>query len=220
MTLNLIGSKFGRLTVVAKTSERSGKSIVWHCHCLCGNVNAKIPARDLVHGNRKGCGICNDVKHPLYGTWRSIISRCEDSNNPSYKDYGGRGIRICDRWRKEFLRFIADVGERKSIFFSIDRIDVNGNYEPGNVRWADSQQQANNKRPVTHGLKNNEIIEIYYSKDSVKILSEKFSVTEKTIRNIKAMSYSSSATSVIVDHMMGKIKSTIYAPASPDVASL
>ena len=185
MTLNLIGTKIGRLIVVAKTSERSGKSVMWQCHCLCGNKTAVIAARDLLHGNRKGCGACKDTEHPLYTVWRGIITRCENKDSPSYKDYGGRGIKICDRWRNEFLFFVQDVGERKSIFFSLDRIDVNSNYEPGNVRWADAVEQANNKRELAYGLDEEQIIYAYRSKENVEEIAVKLGVSEKTIRNIK-----------------------------------
>ena len=206
MTLNLVGTKIGRLTVVAKTSERSGKSIMWQCHCLCGNTNAVIAARDLLHSNRKGCGACNDAKHPLYSIWRGIITRCEDTNSPSYKDYGGRGITICTRWRNEFLFFVQDVEERKSIFFSLDRKDVNGNYEPGNVRWADAVEQANNKRELVHGLDEEQIIYAYRSKENISEIATKLNVSEKTVRNIKSRSYSTYATQVIVNHIIEEAK--------------
>lgn len=217
MTLNLLGTKIGRLTVVAKSSERSGKSIMWHCHCLCGNTSAVIAARDLLHGNRKGCGACKDTDHPLYRIWRGIIIRCEDPNSPSYKDYGGRGIKICERWRNEFLFFVQDVGERKSIFFSLDRKDVNGNYEPGNVRWADAVDQANNKREQSHGLDEEQIIYAYRSKEEIGEIAKNLGVSEKTVRNIKARSYSTYATEIIVNHIIQSAKKKL-SDQSPTVA--
>ncbi len=87
--------------------------------------------------------------HPLeYVNWVRMKHRCENHTNDSYAHYGGRGITVCARWQDDFLAFLADMGTRPTKAHSLDRIDVNGHYEPGNVRWATAKEQAQNKRPT------------------------------------------------------------------------
>lgn len=88
-------------------------------------------------------------KHKLYPTWNNIKQRCYNKNNPSYIHYGGRGIKVCDRWLHSFENFIQDVGEKPNSEYSLDRINNNGDYEPTNIRWATLSQQQLNKRPRT-----------------------------------------------------------------------
>jgi hypothetical protein len=89
----------------------------------------------------------NANKTPEYRTWGEIIQRCENPKRVNFKFYGGRGIKMCDEWRQSFPTFLAHVGRRPSPQHSIDRIDSNGNYEPGNVRWATVSEQIKNRRP-------------------------------------------------------------------------
>jgi hypothetical protein len=84
---------------------------------------------------------------PEYAVWRGMRSRCLDPRTANFRNYGGRGITICDRWRDSYEAFLTDVGRRPGPGYSIDRIDVNGHYEPGNVRWATDAEQRANKRP-------------------------------------------------------------------------
>jgi hypothetical protein len=123
----------GSVRVVLSQSLRTGKSV--SCGCYSTEVN-KARAR---HGhNRKG------HKSRTYTTWNMMTQRCLNPNNDRYYDYGGRGITVCERWL-DFANFLADMGERPE-GTSIDRIDVNGNYEPTNCRWATSAEQGTNKR--------------------------------------------------------------------------
>jgi hypothetical protein len=96
------------------------------------------------------------VKHgrhatPEYQAWRSAINRCEREKDPNFHRYGGRGIIMCPEWRSNFMAFFEHMGERPSKDHSLDRIDTNGNYEPGNCRWATRSEQQRNKRPFTRG---------------------------------------------------------------------
>jgi len=187
MTVELTGKVIGRLTVVRETDLRSGGSIVWECKCRCGNT-ALIASRDLLHYNRKGCGNCNDVKHELYTTWQGMIARCERLDTVNYDRYGGRGIKICARWKEDFLNFVEDMGPRP-IGYSIDRIDPNGNYEPNNCRWATVVEQAWNKNESTRQVKltDDMILEIYRMSRSTPVswIAEKYKISKKTVMNIR-----------------------------------
>lgn len=130
------------------------------CRCACG-VERLVQIQILKSGQSRHCGcrqaIINDANHLRHGdtrrgrtavehrTWSKMIARCENPNDPDYADYGGRGIVVCERWREDYVAFLADMGRRPA-GHSIDRIDVDGNYEPGNCRWATKAVQARNKR--------------------------------------------------------------------------
>jgi hypothetical protein len=161
MRRDIIGQRFGRLIARELVGKR-GRSVLWRCECECGRF-VDVVRGNLMSGNTRSCG-CMIVKRtierstthgdssrsnrsPEYVAWSSMIQRCACSKNAlTWKNYGGRGIRVCSRWRESFANFLADVGRRPSAKHSLDRIDVNGNYEPGNVRWATRSQQQRNKR--------------------------------------------------------------------------
>lgn len=160
------GRRFGRLTVVSLGPKSYGRLTTWVCHCDCGNQTT-VPSHKLVGGHTKSCGcLGRDVtsewsrthgatigrRHsrrripPEYHAWCGAKTRCCNPTNRAYADYGGRGITMCEQWRNDYARFRCDMGPRPSARHSLDRIDVNGNYEPGNCRWATRRQQSQNVR--------------------------------------------------------------------------
>lgn len=154
--IDLTGKRFGRLTALRRL-DRRGIEWYWLCACECGN-QSEVAGVSLREGTTKSCGcLARDnlrtlaTTHGFTGTrihriWKNMIQRCSNPKSRGYKDYGGRGIRVCKRWRK-FENFLADMGEPPSPEHSIDRYpDNDGNYEPGNVRWATNVEQANNSR--------------------------------------------------------------------------
>lgn len=157
---DLTGMKFGRLTVESRDG-RLGGHVCWKCRCECGAVRRNT-SQNLQRGDVQSCGClareraavrCRSrTKHGMSGTaeyeaWDGMKDRCNRITHPAYGRYGGRGIKVCERWLEPdgFLNFLADVGPRPTPEHTLDRIGNDGNYEPANVRWATMKQQSRNK---------------------------------------------------------------------------
>lgn len=168
---DISGQRYGRLVALEliprPVSFRVGT--FWRCRCDCGNI--KVTTQAALHGGVcKSCGClraetyasagrlgglakdhgdaCNKTGKCAkeYRAWQNIKQRCFNKNHKSFANYGGRGVTICKRWLHSYHNFLADVGRAPGSQFSIDRINVNGNYTPRNVRWATPKTQANNRR--------------------------------------------------------------------------
>lgn len=185
---NLIGLKYGRLEVIKKINE-CGKA-KWLCKCECGQEKI-ILADSLKSGKTKSCGCLrkekakitmakkltthNKSREKIYHIWNSMKARCYYHKSYGYKNYGARGIKICDEWLNDFMNFYnwaIENGYKEGL--SIDRIDVNGDYEPSNCRWATRKEQANNKRV-------NKIVTYKGEKYTISQLSELIKIPYETL---------------------------------------
>ena len=155
----LDGQAFGRLTVIERFRSRNGR-VTWLCRCECGKLHEAV-SHALTSGHTKSCGCWKDERNtstkpthghaskktglsPTYQSWRGMWTRCTNPKVKSFKDYGARGVCVCDQW-KDFGAFLSDMGTRPD-GSTLDRKDVNGNYEPSNCRWVTRTEQNRNTR--------------------------------------------------------------------------
>ena len=138
----LINTNKGYLTVIGFENKNNNRYII--TKCKCGNEYT-MTLQGFLNSIEPHCGCQNITEHELYSIYRGMLFRCYNSNAPQYKNYGGRGIIVCDRWKNSFEAFIEDMGIRPE-GHSIDRIDNNGNYEPANCKWSTDIEQLQNRR--------------------------------------------------------------------------
>lgn len=151
--IDIAGQRFGMLVAVRDIGRRRSYRL-WHCACDCG-ASSEVPSGNLLGGHTTSCGCVKRSnlgertrthgmrQSTTYAVWCGMKQRCFVVHSTYYHRYGGRGITVCDRWRDSFEAFLADVGERPP-GLSLDRINNDGNYEPGNVRWATRSEQNRN----------------------------------------------------------------------------
>lgn len=189
---DITGQRFGMLLVVKRTTDR-GRRIKYLCKCDCGNEKV-IYGENIRGGKSASCG-CQigggNYKHGFTGTpefdaWRNMLKRCTNPNARSYHNWGGRGIKICDRWLESFENFLADMGKRPHPKLSLERIDNDKGYEPSNCKWATRKEQNNNKRGKKLTKDNViEIINLRKEGKTAKEIATKFNVDPTLIYYIE-----------------------------------
>lgn len=187
--INLIGQKFNRLLVIERAENSKDGSSRWKCKCDCGNTII-VSRTHLIHNHTKSCGCLNHdtlkrMTHNksdtrLYSIYYKMKSRCYNTKQKGYKNYGGRGIKVCKEWLDKengfmnFYNWAMNNGYKDNL--TIDRIDVNGNYEPNNCRWATIKEQANNKR-------NNRYLTYNGEKHTIQEWTKIIGISRATIEN-------------------------------------
>lgn len=187
---SLIGRKFGKLEVLEHSHYKNGKHY-WKCKCECGNIaNKAKSSSDLKSGKVRSCGCLRDEmfsinrrkthgksKTRLFRIWSSMLQRCYYKNGNAYKDYGARGIEVCEEWRRDFEQFHSwAIGNGYEPDLTIDRIDNNKGYSEDNCRWATYEEQNRNRR-------NNVIIEYEGESFFISDLATKLGLNKTTLSN-------------------------------------
>ena len=182
-----IGKKFNKWTILEIVEEKTKKGVIFSCKCECGLVK-NVSKANLIRNQSKSCRSCGVKKdkrkedHRLYSVWKTMRSRCSNPNVSNYSSYGGRGIKVCDRWQ-DFDLFTEDMYPSFEEGLTLDRIDVNGNYYPENCRWATMEEQCNNKNNNLNLLFEGE----YYTEAQ---LARKTGVNKTTLQRRRNAGYS------------------------------
>lgn len=165
-----VGTVFGRWTVLAPAKRDKHGRKRFLCRCDCG-VEKLVAGTYLRHGKSQSCGCLQrerapgaPIKHGMAGTpeyraWQQMRQRCSNRRHVEWRNYGGRGICVCKEWDQSFQAFYEHVGPRPSSQHSLDRIDNDGNYEPGNVRWATASEQRRNQRYMPTQREGRELVQ-------------------------------------------------------------
>lgn len=183
---DLTGQRFGRLTVIEFAGTKNGNAY-WKCQCDCGAI-CTANGVHLRRGYTQSCGCFHREKaggKPKHGLsnsktfhiWAAMKSRCFNDNHPDFNAYGGRGITVCDKWCNDFQAFydyVSKLDHFDEDGYTFDRIDNNGNYEPGNVRWATVKEQSRNRR-------SNVVVEYQGESLSLKAAAEKSGIKYMTL---------------------------------------
>lgn len=179
------GMVFGRLTVIRRILPGRNHTYYWLCQCQCGNqtevsshnLNLKSPTQSCgclqKEAAAESSSTHRDTGSREHHTWGGIIQRCHNTNSPAYPDYGGRGIIVCERWRVSYEAFLKDM-DRCPKGMSLDRINNNGNYEPGNCRWTTRLVQNRNRR-------DNKIFTVKGITGCMSALSEHFGLPNRSV---------------------------------------
>ncbi len=188
--IDLTGRRFGRLEVIERRGCLKGMA-TWLCKCDCG-IDKLVASYYLLNGKTRSCGcLANEhenkfgshrathrmTRSKIYRTWASMLSRCNNRNVPGYKNYGARGIKVCDRWLS-FDNFYADMGNAPKDM-TLDRIDNDGGYSPENCRWATRSEQSRNRRIA----KNAKILVIDGKKRLVIDVAAEYGINRSTLRS-------------------------------------